>query len=280
RRVAFAERHSWTARVAALAPRVRGLFAPASIVIVTYNNLAVTRRCLESLFACTAWPVYEVVVVDNGSSDGTVDYLRALSRGDDRVRALFGRRNLGFAPAANRGLRAARGEYLVLLNNDTVLTPGWLGGLLAHLGDPGVGAVGPVSNWASGPSQVEVEYRTLDEMGAFAARYTSAHAQDAVQTDRLAMFCLALPRSVYDEIGPLDERFELGMFEDDDYARRIRASGRRLLSVGDVFVHHVGHATFSALGAGVYDQAFAANRERFEEKWTTRWTVPGPRAGR
>src|SRR4051794_13901488 len=89
-----------------------------SVIVVTYNGLLYTRMCLEGLLANTDRPGYEVLVVDNGSGDGTRDYLAALAAANPVVRVLFNDRNLGFARANNQGLGMARGEILVLLNND------------------------------------------------------------------------------------------------------------------------------------------------------------------
>ncbi|HSM59805.1 MAG TPA: glycosyltransferase [Longimicrobiales bacterium] len=123
-----------------------------SIVVVTYGKLHLTRLCLESLAAHTHHPAYEVVVVDNASADGTPDYLRALAATHPRVRVILNPSNDGFAAACNQGVRAARGDVLVLLNNDVVLPPGWLGGLLGPLSDTSVGAVNPVTNRIGTPA--------------------------------------------------------------------------------------------------------------------------------
>src|SRR5207249_2126429 len=115
---------------------------------------------LESLLANTARSNIEVIVVDNGSGDGTPEYLRALARADARVKPTFHDRNLGFAPAANEGLRAARGRTFVLLNNDTLLPPGWLGRLTAHVDEAQMGIVGPLTNRSSSESEIDVPYTT------------------------------------------------------------------------------------------------------------------------
>ena len=93
----------------------------------------------------------------------------------------------------------------------------------------------------------------------------------------LAMFCVAMRREVYEKVGPLDEQFGIGMFEDDDYAIRMRRAGYRLLCVDDVFIHHKGRASFSLLDSNSYDRAFAENRNRFEAKWNTEWKAPSGR---
>jgi hypothetical protein len=87
------------------------------------------------------------------------------------------------------------------------------------------------------------------------------------------MFCVAMRREVYERVGPLDERFETGMFEDDDYAMRVRAAGYRLVCAEDAFVHHFAQASFGKLAAeGKYGDVFHSNRRRWEEKWQRKWT--------
>jgi cellulose synthase/poly-beta-1,6-N-acetylglucosamine synthase-like glycosyltransferase len=97
-----------------------------SIAIVTINGLVFSRLCLESLLACRTSVPFEVLVFDNASTDGTIEYLDALSRRDARIRVELSERNLGFAVASNRALSRARGSILVLLNNDTIVVDGWL----------------------------------------------------------------------------------------------------------------------------------------------------------
>jgi hypothetical protein len=94
----------------------------------------------------------------------------------------------------------------------------------------------------------------------------------------LAMFCLAMRRDVYAKLGPLDERFEVGMYEDDDYALRARQAGLRIACAEDVVVHHFGQAALGELcGAGEFDRLLAENRRRFEQKWNMAWRPHGRR---
>jgi len=258
------------------APLPRGRRRPpepppeASIVVLTHDNLVFTRMCLESVLASTPEPAFELIVVDNASTDGTPDYLVRLASRDARVVPILMDANVGFPAGVNAALRAALGRSLVVLNNDTMVAPGWLPGLLRHLGDPAVGLVGPVTNQAPGVARVGDSYRTYGEfLRMAAARGGPVRARDV---DRLTLFCAALPRRVYDCVGPLDERFELGMFEDDDYCLRIAAAGLSIRLAEDVLVHHFGEASFGRLVPdGTWMSIFEANRRRFEQKWGRAW---------
>lgn len=250
----------------------------ASIVVVTHDGLVFSRLCLESVLANTVERDFELLVVDNGSSDGTPAYLTRLTERDARVRVLLNGRNAGFAPACNQGLALAGGEYLVLLNNDAMVPPGWLGGLLAHLRNPGVGLVGPVTNRIGNEAEVSTDYRTWGEFVEFARRRAEEHPGEWLEVRAPAMFCLAMRRQAYLRIGPLDERYEVGLLEDDDYADRAREAGYQLRCVEHVAVHHFGEASFGRLVAGgEYSRILRANQQRYAEKWGRGWEPYGRR---
>ncbi|HKT37528.1 MAG TPA: glycosyltransferase, partial [Ktedonobacterales bacterium] len=188
------------------------------------------------------------------------------------VRCIFNAENLGFAGANNVGLRAAQdSEYVVLLNDDVIVTPGWLGALLRYLDDPQIGLVGTVTNAAGNEARVPVDYSATDGIDAFARAYTQAHDGVSFDIQALAMYCLALRQRTVAALGELDERFRVGMFEDDDYAMRARAAGYRVVCAEDVFVHHFGRSSFGKLSEEAHAQLFAANRAVFERKWGVTW---------
>ena len=102
-------------------------------------------------------------MVDNGSSDGTREYLIALAERNARVEVVLNESNRGFAPGCNQGAAVAGGEVLVLLNDDTAVSPGWLERLTAHLDGSGVGMVGPTTNRTGNEAQIDAHYRTWAE---------------------------------------------------------------------------------------------------------------------
>jgi GT2 family glycosyltransferase len=249
----------------------------ASIVVVTHDNLAFTRLCLRSVLANSGEGI-ELIVVDNGSSDGTPSYLARLAERDARVRVLLNGTNAGFAPACNQGLGLATGDHLILLNNDTLVAPGWLAGLRRHLAEPGVGLVGPVTNRIGNEAEIDADYATWGEFLAAAARRAGEHAGEWLEIGTPAMFCLAMRRQTFLRLGPLDEGYEIGLLEDDDYAERGRRAGYELRCADDVLVHHFGEASFGRLVAGgEYRRILEANQQRYAEKWGRPWQPYGRR---
>jgi GT2 family glycosyltransferase len=250
----------------------------ASVIVVTYNGLPFTRLCLETVLAHGGEVDFELIVVDNGSEDGTPEYLTRLSRQDARVRILLNGRNAGFAVACNQGLSLATGDHLVLLNNDTMVPPEWLARLIAHLRNPEVGLAGPVTNRIGNEAEIETDYRTWGEFLEFAARRADEQAGNWLELRSPAMFCLGMRRQTYLHLGGLDERYEVGLLEDDDYADRARDAGYELRCIEDLVVHHFGEASFGRLvGDGEYHRILRANQRRYAEKWGKDWQPYGRR---
>ena len=240
----------------------------ASIVVPTWNGLKYTRECLDSVLKRTREP-FEVVVVDNGSTDGTAAYVRSLK--DPRVRLIAHEKNLGFARAINAGTAKARGRWVVWLNSDAVVTPGWLDRLVACAERaPWVGAVGPYTNEINGLQRFERSvYRGLSDLPLFSESLALRNAGQARWAHRLTGFCLLVKREALARVGSLDESFGLGTYEDFDFCLRLRLAGYQLLLAEDVFVHHHGHKTFEANGVAL-DRLNAVNRDAFVEKWCRR----------
>jgi len=270
RRKAFAREQTWVHRAQELAARIRDLPEPlVSIIVITYNNLDLTETCLQSLEAHSDYGTMEVIVVDNASADGTADYLTAWSaRDSDRRRVILNQDNRGFAAANNQGLAVARGDYLVMLNNDTHVTPGWLRTLVNHLRrDGSIGLIGPVTNNIGNEARIEMEYPDMALMMEMAAHYTRRHLGQLFELRTAAFFCAMMPARVYQTVGPLDEAFGIGFFEDDDYCRRIEQAGYRIVCAEDVFVHHHLSASFNQLGAQQRAELFEKSRKIYEQKW-------------
>jgi GT2 family glycosyltransferase len=211
---------------------------------------------------------FEIIVVDNASSDDTPRFLMKWSAGRADVRLILNPSNAGFSAGNNIGLAAATGDYLVILNNDTVVTPWWAWRLVNHLrNDASVGLVGPITNNIGNEAKVTTSYATLDLMPTEAERLTMRNLGRSFEIPTLAFFCVMLPRSTYELCGPLCEDYGMGMFEDDDYCRRVQAAGLRTVCAEDVFVHHHLSASFDKLGYVRKMDLFEKNRAIYEAKW-------------
>jgi GT2 family glycosyltransferase/tetratricopeptide (TPR) repeat protein len=239
--------------------------SPATIVILAWNAWEATQACLESL-SPTLGVRDQVVVVDNGSTDATP---RRLGR-YPWIEVVSNKENRGFAGGCNDGAAIARNDVLVFLNNDTVLSGRWLDPLIVPFDeDDTVGATGPRSNFVSGPQVAEgASYLRGDGPGMrrFARTWAQEHRGQTSEAQRLVGFCLAVRRSLFEEIGGFDTAYGRGGYEDDDLCRRILASDHRLLIAHESFVHHDGHQTFDANGLDWFAEQ-ETNRDRFESRF-------------
>src|SRR6185312_13010485 len=271
RRREFAAEQTWAHRVRDLAQGVDALPQPkVSVVVVTYNNLDLTKVCLDSLDRYSDYPNLELIVVDNASADETPAYLRAWEAAGSNRHVILNPDNRGFAAANNQGLAAATGEYLVMLNNDTHVTPGWVATLVGHLQrTPTLGMLGPVTNNIGNEARIDIRYNDMEQMLQAAADYTARHAGQLTTLHTAAFFCVAMPRGVYEKVGELDEAFGIGMFEDDDYCRRVQQAGWSIACADDVFIHHHLSASFNKIKQEKRQAMFEQNKAIYEAKWGT-----------
>lgn len=234
-----------------------------SIIIPTYNGLAMLKRCVKSIYAHTQDVPYEIIVVDNASKDGTAEWCLK-----QRLTFVSLPRNEGFPAGCNHGLRLAAGETLVLLNNDTVLTKAWLANLTKALySAQDIGIVGPVSNYASGSQQVDFGFTDMDDFQRIASQLNVSDPSAWRQVKRIVGVCFVFRRSLMEQIGLLDERFGLGHYEDDDYCLRARQHGYRLIVCHDALIYHEGSASFRKKGLENQQELVERNYRLFKKKW-------------
>ncbi|GKU25982.1 bifunctional glycosyltransferase family 2 protein/class I SAM-dependent methyltransferase [Clostridium folliculivorans] len=234
-----------------------------SIIILTYNNIEYTKKCIDSIRKYTEHLDYEIIVIDNNSSDETKEWLKRCID----IRCIFNEYNIGFPKGCNQGINIATGDSILLLNNDVIVTPKWLNNLsLALWSNDSVGAVGAVTNSCSYYQTIPTSYNNYDELVEFADKYNDSDEKKWEQRIKLIGFCMLIKKSVINEVGLLDERFTPGNYEDDDYSYRIIKAGYKLLLCKDTFVHHYGSVSFKR-DPGKTNNIMYENYRKFIEKW-------------
>lgn len=242
----------------------------ASIIILCHNDRQYLRGCVASIRRNTRLS-YELIFVDNGSKDGVYEELKYIRRTSTRqVRIIRNSENRFFAGGNNQGIRAARGEFIVLLNADTVVTPGWLTGMIGCVRrDPRIGLVGPYTNQAAGLQVLWPQgYRRIEDLPDWSRSWSRARRGRTRLVPWLVGFCFLIPRAVVDEIGVLDERFGPGGFEDYDYCLRVRLAGYEMAIAEDVYIHHFGGRGYVNMR---YEELRSNNRRIYWDKWCE-WT--------
>lgn len=239
-----------------------------SVIIPLYNNAEYTKLCVNSLYDSTDCD-FELILVDNASSDETPEYLKELQKRRNNIVVITNKVNLGFPGAVNIGIKVSRGEYLVIANNDLLFTRGWLERMIElaeHNSQFGI--VGPVSNFVSGLQLVtDAVYKDVPALNKFAAERKKEFNGDFILFPRVAFLCTLIKREVIEKLGGLDERFAPGNFEDDDYCLRAQEAGFKTVIAKDVFIHHFGSKSFKADGEKIYAERLAVNKNIFINKW-------------
>jgi GT2 family glycosyltransferase len=240
-----------------------------SILVPCCGMIEYTKLLVPSLLTHTR-PPFELIFIDIGSLDGTAEYLAGIAAAlpSIRVEVVRTATDLGIKEACREAIAKARGEFVVLLNNDTVVTNGWLNQLLGLLTfSPAIGMAGPMSNYAAPPQLVEtVPYRVgpkktsrlegrhggsdvhvdVEAVGNFAIYFRETNKGKWVEAERLGGFCLALKKEVLTRIGSLDQWTDLSLFDTDILSAKAKQAGYTLAVCRDLFVHHFGARTFAS----------------------------------
>ncbi len=233
----------------------------ASVIVLSWNGMDYLEDCLDAVLS-QDYPDLEVIVADNGSTDGSTDFV---AEHYPQVRLIRNECNLGFAAGNNVGLRAATGDVLVLLNQDTVVRPGWLEALVEALStDPDIGIVGGKALYPDGTIQHAGGY--VNERGG--GSHYGYRQEDVGQFDQMRDVdyvtgaALAITRQALQAIGGLDEGFKPAYFEDVDWCYRARRAGFRVVYVPQAVLIHKETSILADMShEGLY--FFHRNRLRF-----------------
>ena len=243
-----------------------------SIVVLCYNKMDYTRQCLESVLLRTNLANAEIIVVNNASTDGTREYLEELrSKHANDIHIIHNTKNLGFSKGMNIGLKHSNSEYIILLNNDTVVSANWDCELISALRDtPSVFAVTPVTNNSGNESKMDILHNDPDD---FFAKYRSTQTilPSTFLCNSLGLFCGAFRRNELCDVGGLDEAY-LNGWEDDDLYEKLTRLGKKVHIATRSAVYHFANVT---VGKGAYSERSNPNKTYFEKKWNKSWTSHG-----
>ncbi len=239
----------------------------ASIIIPVWNQWEYTRRCLKTILANTHEIPYEVIVIDNGSTDRTEELLS----GAENITVIRNSSNAGYLLACNQGAAAAKGEHLVLLNNDTEPLPGWLKELVGTAdADPKAGAVGGKLIYPDG---------RLQEAGGMVfsdgRSWNFGNGDDPneeiynvmCEVDYCSGACLLVRRHLFEALGGFAIRYVPAYYEDTDLCFGLRKMGYKVLYNPDVCVVHHESVTAGTDESQGFRRYVEINRKKFIEKW-------------
>jgi GT2 family glycosyltransferase len=234
-----------------------------SIVIPVYNQQDFTQECIYALFDHTQ--DYEIIVVDNGS----VPPFKPPFSGFTETTVIRNEENKGFPIAVNQGIRAAKGDIIILLNNDVIVTPGWAERLTRWLEEFAI--VGPMTNYCAGLQNITIPvYENRIQLDQRAAEHAEEYTECAEEVNFVIGFCMAFRKSLFDEIGPFDESLWPCSGEEIDFCLKAREAGNSIAIAHDVYVHHEGSQTFNDMAAAgkiVYEDVCRRNDAHLVEKW-------------
>jgi len=237
-----------------------------SIVIPVFNKVELTRQCLVHLAKVTDGVSYEIIIVDNNSTDGTKEFLDSL---DGDVQIIRNNKNLGFGKACNQGARVARGKYFVFLNNDTIPHPGWLQTLVNEAdSDPDVAIVGSKLLYTDNTVQHAgiVFNRKTGLPGHWASGVTkdSPLVSNRRQCKAVTAACMLVKREVFERVKGFDEAYING-YEDIDLCLKIERQNGKIIYQPESCLYHLESQT-----QGRQDH-MDHNRDQFLSRWGNIW---------
>ena len=236
-----------------------------SIIIPVFNQHDMTQECIYSILENTQ--DYELIIIDNGSNPP----FKPPFTGMIETTLIHNDENKGFPVAVNQGIRAAKGDVIILLNNDVIVTPEWAGRLIKWLDNFSI--VGPVTNYCAGLQNVTAPvYTSKESLYDVASQWSEEYAGLIQEVNFIIGFCMVFKKAIYDELGPFDESLWPCSGEELDFCLKARAAGHKIGIAQDVYIHHEGSQTFNDLvqaGQIVYEEICKRNDAHVAEKWGT-----------
>ncbi len=264
----WSKKQDWSQRATEILEYSRDL-PKVSVVVLMWNQGLLTLRCLRSVVERSDYPNLEIILVDNNSkpeeSAIVTTWINNISV--PKIKYIQNSENLGFAEGNNVGIREATGDYLVILNNDTEVTPGWIWRSLKHFyRNPNLGILCPSTDNCGNEARVKLRGNPNDWLSEVIPRF-NFRIPKLMEVNTVAFFCVFIPRNVHEKVGMIATEYKRGYFEDDDYCRRVQFMGYKIGIARDIFVHHKLGASFNLLEDSEKTKLFNENKAIYEAKW-------------
>lgn len=211
-----------------------------SIIVPTFNGLTYLKQMMDSVQKNTEWP-FELIVVDNASNDGTQDFILNSDYTMDG-QYLRNEENMGFAIANNQGAEVAKGDFICFLNNDTIVTKGWLTAMMNVFSEEK--AVGMVGARLVHPGQGTIQHAGVVRLSSgvpdhinFKKNMDHPDVMERKQYFAVTAACAVMPKQLFNEMGGFDERYWCG-WEDMDLCQKVRRAGYQIIYEPTALVYH------------------------------------------
>lgn len=234
-----------------------------SIVVLTHNTKDLNIQCIESIRDTNYSSSYELIVVDNASTDGTVEWLKE----QKDIKLICNQENKGFPEGCNQGIRASEdGNDILLLNSDTIGLPNaifWL--RMGLYEDEQTGITGATSNSVINHQRIEEKFNSIDEYVVYGNRLNVPMRRPYEKKTWLVGFAMLIKRKALDEVGGVDIRFSPGQYEDMDLCVRMNYAGWKVVLCWNSFIVHYGHG--NGANREIWAETLDLTAEKFKRKW-------------
>lgn len=238
-----------------------------AFIVISFNNLDFTIHCLESIYSNCNPEAYLLMIFDNGSTDGSQEWLSRWGEEHEEALVILNDTNLGFSGGNNACCRYLPEGYDVFyLNNDTRIPPNALFWMrMALYSSDDIGGVGAIQNYSKGDQLDDVYFDLPEQYVEYGAKHNIYEPNPYEEQSKLCGFAMLISREMYDSTGGFDEQFNPGFLEDEDLSLQIRSLGKHLISCQNAFIYHAGSQSFRKRND--INELFKVNRKKIIKKW-------------
>ena len=277
KRIEFAKDNDWQNRVNSIENVISHISPYISIVLLCWNHWTETKRCIESVLKNSKYDYYELIIVNNNSTDDTKKELEYYKNNYDFISIVNNDKNYGFAKGMNIGMLHSKYQNIILLNNDTIVGENWLYPLVKPiiLNNYHVGS--PITNNCGNEVKQFISYDNVDDLLQKVKIYQTKNLNKTVSIDRIPFFCPILRKHDLFAVGMLDERFGVGGWEDDDLIEKLKKYNPNCILgyTYQSFVYHMESLSMSDTSTTGKNWTQQNNNQQiFEKKWNKKWNPP------